>query len=219
MGTSTSGGVLVPINQIGTKWVQPFDKSQFPDGFTMEPEKLMGSREGRLRLVDVLPPDAYEVFNVTVPPGTSRHNTPGGPGTPATCELPVSADRLWSISIVDEGPPVPGIDHRKFDLLPTRNAFLGRAATGKVATGQLTAPKLERLMDRYAGKEWLPSRLKHLDFPASEREDVVRGLRTYVLASQANARRFAELYSQLPSARRMMGADVVKAMEAAKTSR
>ena len=53
-------------------------------------------------------------------------------------------------------------------------------------------------MDRYAGKEWLPSRLKHLDFPESERADVVRGLRTYVLAGPANARRFAELYSQLP---------------------
>ena len=35
-------------------------------------------------------------------------------------------------------------------------------------------------MDRYAGKEWLPSHLKHLDFPARERADVIRGLRTYV---------------------------------------
>ena len=28
-------------------------------------------------------------------------------------------------------------------------------------------------MDRYAGKEWLPSRLKHLDLPESERADVL----------------------------------------------
>jgi len=211
----STADVLVPINQIGARWVQPFEKSQFPDGFTMDPEKLMASRNGRLSLVDVLPAGDYEVFNLTVPNGTSRHNTAGGAGTPKTRELPVSSDKLWSISIVDEGPPEPGVDHRKYDLLPTRNAFLERIGTGKIATSQLTAVKLERLMDRYAGKEWLPSRLKHLDFPESERADVVRGLRTYVQASPANARKFPELYSQLPPARRVLGSDFVKELGAA----
>ena len=60
----STADVLVPINQIGAKWVQPFEKSKFPDGFTMEPEKLMASREGRLRLLDVLPESAYEVFRL-----------------------------------------------------------------------------------------------------------------------------------------------------------
>ena len=113
----------------------------------------------------------------------------------------MSADKLWSIGIIDEGPPVPGIDHRKYNLMPTRNAFLERVVTGKIAPDQLTATKLERLMDRYAGKEWLPSRLKHLDFPERERADVLRGLRTYALASPANARRFADLYASLPVGR------------------
>ena len=104
----STADVLVPINQVGARWVQPFEKSQFPDGFTMDPEKLMASREGRLRLVDVLPEAAYEVFNLAVPEGTSRHNVPGGPGHPTTCELPVSADKLWSIGIIDEGPAGAG---------------------------------------------------------------------------------------------------------------
>jgi len=211
--------VLVPINQVGARWVQPFEKSQFPEGFTMDPEKLIGNREGRLTLVDVLPADGYEVFNLTVPSGTSRHNIPGGPGSPTKCELPVSADKLWSISIVDEGPPIPGMDHRKYDLSPTRNRFLERISTGKVATSQLTAAKLKRLMDRYAGKEWLPSSLKHLDFPVNERADVIRGLRTYVLASPANAKNLAELYAELPPINRVLGPDVLKHLEAAKTSR
>ena len=215
----STADVLVPINQVGARWVQPFAKPQFPDGFTMDPEKLMASREGRLRLVDVLPNDAYEVFNLTVPRGTSLHNVPGGPGAPTTCELPVSAGKLWSISIIDEGPPVPGIDHRKYDLMPTRNAFLERITTGKIAPAQLTATKLERLMDRYAGSEWLPSRLKHLDTPESERADVVRGLRTYVMASAANVRRFAELYSRLPAARRVLGPDLVRQFETTQASR
>jgi hypothetical protein len=70
----STADVLVPINQVGARWVQPFTDSEFPDGFTMDPEKLMSSREGRLRLVDVLPESAYQVYNLTVPRGTSRHN-------------------------------------------------------------------------------------------------------------------------------------------------
>ena len=145
-----------------------------------------------------------------MPEGTALHSVPGGTGHAATCELPVSAHKLWSIGIIDEGPPVPGIDHRKFNLMLTRNAFLERVVTGKIAPEQLTSTKLERLMDRYAGKEWLPSRLKHLDFPESERADVVRGLRTYVAASPANSRRFAELYGQLPAGRQVLKPSILK---------
>ena len=65
-------------------------------------------------------------------------------------------------------------------------------------------------MDRYAGKEWLPSRLKHLDDAESERADVVRGLKTYVAGGDENRRRFAELYGKLPAERRMLDAGVLK---------
>jgi hypothetical protein len=206
----STADVLVPINQVGAKWVQPFEKSQFPDGFTMDPDKLVASREGRLRLLDALPESAYEVFRLAVPEGTSLQNVAGGAGKATTCELPASAGKQWSIGIIDEGPPVPGIDHRKFNLMLTRNAFLERVVTRGIAPEQLTSTKLERLMDRYAGKEWLTSRLIHLDLADRERSDVVRGLRTYVAASQANARRFAELYAQLPAGRRILDPDLVK---------
>jgi hypothetical protein len=156
----TTADMLVPMNQVGARWVQPFEKSKFPEGFTMEPAELMGSREGRLTLVDVLATGDYEIFNMSVPKGTARHNAPGGPGTATTRELPQSADKPWSITILDEGPPEPGLDHRKYDLLFTRNEFLDRVSTGKISARQLTATKLERLMDRYIGKVWLPSRLK-----------------------------------------------------------
>jgi hypothetical protein len=206
----STADVLVPMNQVAAKWVQPFEKSQFPDGFTMDPEKLMESREGRQRLLDVLPESAYEVFRLAVPYGTSLHNVPGGTGHPSTCELPVSAGKLWSIGIIDEGPPVPGIDHRKYNLMLTRNTFLERVSTAKITPEQLTSTKLERLMDRYAGKEWLPSRLKRLDLPETERADVMRGLRTFVTASRENTRRFAELYAQLPAARQVLEPSILK---------
>ena len=124
--------------------------------------------------MDVLPDGGYEVFNLTVPKGTSRHNVPGGPvcahNVRAACQLPTNSGRSAS-STKGRRCRVRSSEIRP---VPTRNAFLERVGTGKIATGQLTATKLERLMDRYAGKEWLPSRLKHLDFPESERADVVR---------------------------------------------
>ena len=80
----STADMLVPINQVGAQWVQAFDKSKFPDGFTMDQETLTASREGRLRLVDVLPESAYEIFKLAVPEGTSRHNLPGSPGHPTT---------------------------------------------------------------------------------------------------------------------------------------
>jgi Acetyl xylan esterase (AXE1) len=211
----TTADMLVPMNQVGARWAQPFDKSKFPEGFTMDPAELMNSREGRLALVDVLAEGDYEVFKMSVPEGTARHNVPGGPGKAMTRDLPTSVDKLWSIGILDEGAPEPGLDHRKFDLSFTRTEFLKRVGTGKISVHQLTLPKLERLMDRYAGKEWLPSRLKHLDSPENERADVIRGLKTYVSASPENLKRFTDLYAGLPTARRMLEPTVIKALETA----
>jgi hypothetical protein len=211
----TTADILVPMNQIGARWAQPFDQSKFPEGFTMDPAELMSSREGRLTLVDVIAEGDYEVFKMTVPESTARHNAPASPGKVMTRELPVSDDKPWSIVILDEGPPEPNLDHRKFDLLFTRTEFLKRASTGKLAGRQLTPPKLKRLMDRYSGKEWLPSRLKHLDSPENERADVIRGLKTYVSASPENFKRFADLYARLPTARRVLGPKVIKDLETA----
>jgi hypothetical protein len=103
--------------------------------------------------------------------------------------------------------------------MPTRNAFLKHVVAGTIAPYQLTAAKLVRLMDRYAGKEGSDSRLKHLDFPETERADVVRGTRTYVNGSRVNGRRFAELYAQLPPGQRVLGQDFVEELTAARTSR
>jgi hypothetical protein len=159
--------------------------------------------------MDVLPARDVEVFTLSAPKG----------GAPAIRELPVSLEKPWSITILDEGPPEPAIGHRKTALHLSRQAFLRRAVTSKIAARQLTAVKLERLMARYAGKEWLPSRLTHLDFPESERADVLRGLKTYVASSPENARIFADLYGHLPEASRALEPDVLKTIKNAGASR
>jgi hypothetical protein len=203
----STADVLVPIDQVGAKWVRRFDPKAFPKGFTMDPLKLTDTKHGHTRLFDVLPESEYEVFEVPVPNGAVKAGTPGAA---KAAELPVSATKRWSIAIIDEGPPEPTVGHTKYVVGWTRDKYLTAAKTAKIPASQLTPTKLERLMDRYAGKEWLPSPLKHLDEPASEKADVLRGLRTYTTAGPENARTFAELYAKLPKERQVLEADVVK---------
>jgi hypothetical protein len=194
--------VLVPMQQIGDRWVRPFDPKEFPEGFTMDPARLTGTREGGLRLTDVLADEEYEVFTVPVPDTVS-------PDKPI--ELPDSARKRWSVTILDEGPPRPKLGHFKHEFTVAREEFFRRVLSGSPPASQLTAPKLERLMDRYAGKEWLPTKLKHLDYAESERADVLRGLRTYITACPENAQTFARLYRQLPPAKRVLEPEVIAA--------
>lgn len=206
----TTADVLVPIDQVGAKWVKPFDAKAFPKGFTMDPTKLTGTKHGQTRLLDVLPEADYELFELPVPAGALKAGAPPGSVTAKSVELPVSATKRWSVVIIDEGPPEPQVGHNKYAVSWTRDKYLATAKTATIAPGQLTPTKLERLMDRYAGKEWLPSALTHLDDPASEKADVLRGLRTYVKTGPEHARTFAELYAKLPKERQVLETDVVK---------
>jgi hypothetical protein len=67
-------------------------------------------------------------------------------------------------------------------------------------------------MDRYAGREWLPTKLQHLDFPDSERADVIRGLKVYVSAGPEHAATLTSLYSQLAPERQVLEPDVWQAI-------
>ncbi len=198
----STADLLVPMQQIGDRWVRPFDPKEFPEGFTMDPARLTATREGRLRLTDVLADEEYELFTLSVPDTVP-------PDKPI--EIPVSARKRWSLTILDEGPPQPKVGHFKHNFTVGREEFFRRIMSGSPPASQLTAPKLERLMDRYAGKEWLPTKLKHLDYAESERADVLRGLRTYVMASPENAQTLARLYRQLPAAKRVLEPEVVAA--------
>ena len=126
----STADVLVPINQVGaagssrstvhnSPWLHdgPGQVDDKPGG----PSASHGRASGR----------GFRGLQ----PGRTRRDVPAQfarrPGKPTTCELPVSADKLWSIAIIDEGPPVPVIDHRKFELLPTRNAFWQRVMIGQ----------------------------------------------------------------------------------------
>ena len=80
----------------------------------------------------------------------------------------------------------------------------------ELAPEQLTLPKLERLLDRYAGREWLPTKLKHLDDPTLEQADVIRGLRTFVKSGARHKQQFKQLYSKVSQDRRVLPDSLVQ---------
>ena len=206
----STADMLVPIDQVGKDWVRPFDPAAFPQGFTMDPDKLCATPEGRLRALDALSAADYELF--TLSEEQVRRLIPGKDGSRESPELPFSHTKRWSIVILDEGAPQPQVGHVEHPVPWMRNTFIDQMTTGKIPATQLTLVKLERLMDRYAGKEWLPTRLKHLDLRDSERADVIRGLRLYVAAGADNAATFSDLYGQLPADRQVLEPDVYRAI-------
>jgi hypothetical protein len=204
----TTADMLVPIDQVGEQWVRPFDAQKFPTAFTFDPATLAPSPEGRLRAVDVLAETDYELFVLSE--ATIKQRFAEAQSSKQPAELPFSAERRWSITILDEGAPEPHLGHTKYPVPWSQLNFATHALAAGFETSQLTRVKLERLMDRYAGLEWLASGgLTHLDEPESEQADVLRGLKTYVAAGGGHARAFAELYSQLPARRRVLPAETV----------
>ncbi len=206
----STADMLVPIDQVGKSWVRPFDAQAYPPGFTQDPEKLCATPDGRMRALDMLSPDDYELF--VLPEEQIKSLVPTDKTATGPSELPFSRTKRWSITILDEGAPEPTVGHVKHAVPWTRNHFIDYVAQQPIAVGQLTAVKLQRLMDRYAGRDWLLTRLKHLDRPDSERADVIRGLRLYASASPAHAAHFRELYGQLSDDRKVLQPEVLAAI-------
>ena len=130
-------------------------------------------------------------------------------------ELPVSGERQWTVVVVDEGAPEPDVGHFKYALALDREPYKRWALARGATAEQLTLPKLTRLMMRLQGQEYLPITVQpaganepctatHLDFPAAERSDVLRGLLAFA-ADDACAARLAAVYAQLPAELRALG--------------
>src|SRR5207253_11105840 len=130
----STADVLVPIDQVSKKWVRPFDETAFPDGFTMDPEKMMKTAEGRQRLLDALPEADREVFAFEKEAVVKWLKE----GRRTAREMPVSRTKRWSITILDEGAPEPKLGHVKYSLPWSREDFFKQVLTGKVSAGQLT---------------------------------------------------------------------------------
>jgi hypothetical protein len=198
----TTADMLVPIDQVGKQWARPFDATKFPAGFTFDPEKLTTSPQGRVRFIDSLKPENYEIVELSEASIKEQLKTAAASKVPP--ELSFSTSKQWSITIMDEGAPQPELGHAKYAVPWSQAKFVAHVTSTPIAANQLTPTKLERLMDRYAGREWLPTELVHLDDTASEHLDVVRGLKTYVAAGIEHAKLFGELYGKLSADKRVL---------------
>ena len=204
----TTADMLVPIDQVGKTYVRPVDAAQFPPGFTFDPSKLTTTPIGRSTLIELLPETEYEVF--VFDESFVKDQIVKTATTKQPAELPISLTKRWSITILDEGAPEPKVGHLKHPIPWSQQAFVQKMVATELAPGQLTLPKLERLLDRYAGREWLPTKLKHLDDPTLEQADVIRGLRTFVKSGVRQKQQFKQLYAKVAKDRRVLPDSLVQ---------
>jgi hypothetical protein len=223
----STGDMLVPVDQIGAQFLRAPEPGVYPDGFTSSITTLMKRPQTRATLLDLLPESAYETFLVPVPAGAPSL-TDGKPltGAASMLEMPFSKDRVWSIVVVDEGPPVPTAGHFCYWFYPNYAPFMDWALARGIAADQLTVPKLTRLMMRLQGKEYrsvtsrpegaeAPVNVVRLDFPAAERQDVLRGLIAFA-TDNTRAQRLATCYAQLPAGLKALGPSLGSTPEAMK---
>jgi hypothetical protein len=223
----STGDMLVPVDQVGAQFLRAPKAGVYPEGFTSSISALMKRPQTGATLLDLLPGSAYETFLVPVPSGAPSL-TDGKPltGTAPALGMPFSQDRVWSIVVVDEGPPVPAAGHFCYWFNPNYAPFMEWALARGITADQLTAPKLTRLMVRLQGREYRPVTSRpegakapvdvvRLDFPAAERQDVLRGLIAFA-ADNTRARRLATCYAQLPAELKALGPSLGSTPEAMK---
>ena len=198
--------VLVPIAQVDRELAAPIVASRAGE---MEylPEALTDARSAHVRLLDVLG-DRADVRVVDVPddalPMLQADLTMLTEMPPFELpELEPIAGR-WAVVVADEGEPVFVVSHFKHQYEPDFEPFIERALTTETSVDQLTPAKLDQLLARWSGQEWLAEGFWHLDRPEAERADVERGLRHYCGVSSAHAARFHELYFQCSAAQRVL---------------
>ncbi len=216
LATFSTADILVPIDQVGADLVRPFDAKLLPEGFNPAMMERFPGIKGKRTLLTALPKDRYELFVVPLPDDLPRVKIGGTPPAGAKpVVLPFSKRRVWSVVVIDEGPIEPGNAHTRYIFGMDHEPFRRWAEAQGVTAGQLTAPKLQRLMMRLLGEPWRPIRVRPggkgaeiagnmLDYPEAERADVLTGLRAFA-EEDTRARHLAKLYDRLPKRLKALG--------------
>ncbi len=210
----SSADTLVPIDQVSADFIVPVEEKAFPNGFTSDLASFTTNKDEKLRLMDVLSPEQFEVLKIVPPEDLPifeqmEYDLTANPPTYFS-EMPFSKDKQWSIVVRDEGPKLPKIGHIKYLATYTYTDFNDHYREEDIKPEQLTPVKLERLMARYAGEKWLEDRFVSLDYPEAERKDVLRGLATFSMDPK-NAEKFLELYTNLPQDKQLLDQSILNA--------
>ena len=203
--TSTAD-FLVPVEQFSREFAEPTLVDP-PRHVTIAAEELDPSPLVAVRLVDALG-DRADVRRIPIPDGAELQQgfdqTMQQPKLPVTVDNAPSQGRQWLVNFLDEGPIVLGATHGLYAVEADVEPFVQTALAQGIGIDQLTSAKLEQLLDRYSGIDWLGTGHHHLDEPAAEQADVLRGLRLYCAQSEAHAQRFADLYAAVDTSRRVL---------------
>jgi hypothetical protein len=212
----STADILVPIDQVSPKLIQPRDASRFPKEYTTAMTERFPAVKGKRTLLEALPQNRYELFHFPIPPNTARLPLAGTPtGAALPVPLPFSQKRTLSVVILDEGGVEPEVGHLKYYLGTDHENFRKWAEGEGVKAEQLTTPKLERLMKRLIGEPWRPFKIRpngqgeeitatQLDYPEAERTDVLIGLIAFA-TSDACATQLGKLYAKLPKHLKALG--------------
>lgn len=203
--TSTAD-FLVPVEQFSREFARATLDAP-PRHVTIAAEDLDPSPHIAVRLLDVLG-DRADVRRVPLPNGAPLQETfdqtMQQPKLPVPMASAPADGKQWLVSFIDEGPIVLGATHGLHAVEADFEPFVAASLTSEIGVDQLTGPKLDQLLDRYSGTEWLAPGFCHLDEPAAERADVLRGLRLFCSQSPAHAQRFADLYAEVDESRRSL---------------
>jgi hypothetical protein len=203
--TSTAD-FLVPVEQFSREFAEA-TLADPPKHVTIAAEDLDPSPHIAVRLVDVLG-DRADVRRIPLPEGAEISHafdqTMQQPKLRVDVGSAPAEGKQWLVSFLDEGPIVLGATHGRYAVEADTEPFVRAALSKGIGVEQLTPAKLDQLLDRYAGVEWLAPGFHHLDEPAAERADVLRGIDVYCAQSEAHAQRFAELYAGVDQSRRVL---------------
>lgn len=189
----SSADFLVPSEQVGTGLV-----AEPTNGETRAPGDLTDAEHATVRLLDVLDGRAdVRILPVPLEAPAMEDLDLARPVTETPLPVPdtPAGGKDWLVAVVDEGPATLG-GHWRHALAPDFEPYVAQALGTGIGVGQLTRAKLDQLLDRYRGVEWLAPGFHHLDRSAAEQRDVERGLRAYCALSPIHARRFADLYAE-----------------------
>ena len=203
---TSSADFLVPVEQFGREFAE-MTLADPPEHVTIAAEDVDPSPRVAVRLLDVLG-DRADVRRVPLPDGAQIQQladlTMQQPKLPVDMANEAAEGKQWLVNILDEGPIVLGATHGLHAVAADFEPFVRTAVERGIGVEQLTPAKLDQLLDRYAGIEWLAEGYTHLDDPTAEQADVVRGLELYRSQSEGHAHRFAELYAEVPAERRIL---------------
>ena len=189
----STADLLVPVGQVTGDATRI--GSGFPAGFKID----LAERS----LVASLSPRQVEVRTLASPPEAVEATAEllFSEVPPTKLDVPWSDSRRWTVAVLEEGGPQTFTGHFRFHVAPNREPA---PRSSSVSTPeQLTRAKLEVLMSRLAGAEWVATGVRSLDFEEREEADVMRSLSAFIRAAPEGA--LTRLYNELPESLQVLG--------------